>query len=470
MLIWVVAVVLVGGFGLLGHQAGAIRWGIGFVGAILGLALTGVLGGPVGAGLSMMGVKDVVDLAILPGVIVFSLLTLVFLGLGVAAHRPVDLHFKYRSDEPTRAAFERTNQALGLFVGLISGICVLFGVGNYVYRQGYLITQVTSDTGEATAIRHIAQLRTEMESTGWARTFAAMDNQPAKYYEVSDILGILHANPLVQGRAENYPPFLALGSQAEFAEIGSDAEFLKLIQGKPALSAVLNHPKAQAVIDSPTLRETFSKVDLKDFRKYLETGVSPRYEDEKILGRWRMDPGTVFTQLKRDRLNLSPADMRAVRAALGPVLSGATLVAYTDGRFSIKITPPAAPAPAPTDGAEAGGGGGAYGGAGGGGGAMSAQNAMMARYGMRPPPATPTPQAAPPVAPKAAKLPPGLEFIQNLKSFDGTWTRADGRYLLGVDAQGMKASLDASVNETGRLTWTIGSGERKFTVFFVRTS
>jgi hypothetical protein len=95
---------------------------------------------------------------------------------------------------------------------------------------------------------------------------------------------------------------------------------------------------------------------------------------------------------------------------------------------------------------------------------------MMARYGMRPPPATPTPQAAPPVAPKAAKLPPGLEFIQNLKSFDGTWTRADGRYLLGVDAQGMKASLDASVNETGRLTWTIGSGERKFTVFFVRTS
>jgi hypothetical protein len=458
MLIWVVAVVLVGGFGLLGHQAGAIRWGIGFVGAILGLALTGVLGGPVGAGLSLMGVKDVVDLAILPGVIVFSLLTLVFLGLGVAAHRPVDLHFKYRSDEPTRAAFERTNQALGLFVGLISGICVLFGVGNYVYRQGYLITQVTSDTGEATAIRYIAQLRTEMESTGWSRTFAAMDNQPAKYYEVSDILGILHANPLVQGRAENYPPFLGLGSQAEFSEIGSDAEFLKMIQGKPALAAVLNHPKAQAVLSSPTLRETFSKVDLKDFRKYLETGVSPQYEDEKILGRWRLDAGTVFTQLKRDRLNLSPADMRAVRAALGPVLSGATMVAYTDGRFSIKITPPAAPAPKPNEGAEAENS------------AMSAQNAMMARYGMRPPGAASTPQAAPVKVVKAPKLPPGLDFVQNLKSFDGTWTRADGRYQLGVDAQGMKVALDASINETGRLTWTFGSGEQKFTVFFVKTS
>lgn len=464
MLIWVVAVVLVGGFGLLGHQAGAIRWGIGFIGALLGLALVGVASGPVAAGLAMMGVKDFIDLSLLPGVIVFALPTLVFLGIGVAAHRPVDLHFKYHSDEPTRAAFDRMNQAIGLFVGLIAGIFVFFGVGNFVYRQGYLVTQVTSDNGEATPVRYIAQLRSEMESTGWARTFAAMDNQPAKYYEVSDILGILHANPLVQGRAENYPPFLSLGAQPEFTEIGSDAEFLKMIQGKPALAAVLNHPKAMAVINSPTLRETFSKVDLKDFRKYLETGVSPRYEDEKILGRWRMDPGTVLTQLKRDRLNLSPAEMRNVRAAIGPVLSGATLVAYTDGRFSIKIAaPPAAPAPA----ANPEGGEGAAANPG------SVQNAYMARYGLRPPGAggpQAAPQAAPAKAPKPVKLPPGIEFIQSLKSFDGTWTRADGRYLLGVDAQGNKVSLDAVVNETGRLTWTFGSGEQKFTVFFVRTS
>jgi len=457
MLIWVVAVVLVGGFGLLGHQTGAIRWGIGFIGAALGLALAGIAGGVVSAGLAMMGVKDYIDLALLPGVIVFSLLTIIFLVIGVAAHRPVELFFKYRSDEPTRAAFERMNQAIGLFVGLISGICVFFSVGNFVYRQGYLITQVTSDNGEATPVRYIAQLRGEMESTGWARTFAAMDNSPAKYYEVSDILGILHANPLVQGRAENYPPFLALGAQQEFAEIGSDAEFLKLIQSKPALSAMLNHPKAAAVLFSPTLRETFAKVDLKDFRKYLETGISPRYEDEKILGRWRMDPGTVFTQLKRERLNLSPAEMRSIRTALGPILSGATLVAYTDGRFSIKIAPVAAANP---EGGEAAAPSPA-----------ATQNAYMARYGLRPSSAgTPAVPAAQPKAAKVAKLPPGIEFIQGLKSFDGTWTRTDGRYVLGAELEGSKQSLDALVNDTGRLTWSFGTGEKKFTVYFVRTS
>jgi len=461
MLIWVVAVVLVGGFGLLGHQTGAIRWGIGFIGAALGLALAGIAGGVVSAGLAMMGVKDYIDLALLPGVIVFSLLTIIFLVIGVAAHRPVELFFKYRSDEPTRAAFERMNQAIGIFVGLISGICVFFSVGNFVYRQGYLITQVTSDNGEATPVRYIAQLRGEMESTGWARTFAAMDNSPAKYYEVSDILGILHANPLVQGRAENYPPFLALGAQQEFAEIGSDAEFLKLIQSKPALSAMLNHPKAAAVLFSPTLRETFAKVDLKDFRKYLETGISPRYEDEKILGRWRMDPGTVFTQLKRERLNLSPAEMRSIRAALGPILAGATLVAYTDGRFSIKIAPPAAPvAAANPEGGEAAAPSPA-----------ATQNAYMARYGLRPSSAgTPAVPAAQPKAAKVAKLPPGIEFIQGLKSFDGTWTRTDGRYVLGAELEGSKQSLDALVNDTGRLTWSFGTGEKKFTVYFVRTS
>lgn len=129
MLIWVVAIALVGGFGLLGHQAGAIRWGVGFIGAALGLMLAGVVSGLVGAGLALMGVKDFIDLTLLPGVIVFSLLTLIFLVIGVAAHRPVELYFKYRTDEQTRAAFERMNQAIGLFVGLISGICIFFSVG-----------------------------------------------------------------------------------------------------------------------------------------------------------------------------------------------------------------------------------------------------------------------------------------------------------------------------------------------------
>jgi hypothetical protein len=48
--------------------------------------------------------------------------------------------------------------------------------------------------------------------------------------------------------------------------------------------------------------------------------------------------------------------------------------------------------------------------------------------------------------------------------------RSEGRYLLNAEAGGEKLSFDALVNETGRLTWTIGKGEMKLPLFFVRTS
>jgi hypothetical protein len=455
MLIWVLAALLVGGFGLIGHQSGVIRWGLAFIGVAIGLGLTGVLGGPIGAGLAAMGVKDQIALDMLPGVITFLIFTLIFLGVGIALHRPVDHHFKYRSDEPTRQAFERTNQALGLFVGLLSGICVYFSVGKYIYHNGYLAVQTTSESAEATPVRYVAQLRQEMESTGWAKTFAAVDSTTTKYYDVADILGILHANPLVHGRAESYPPFLTLAEAPEFTDIGADAEYMKLLQEQPSLAAVLNNPKTQTILNSATVMEAFQKTDLKDFRQYLETGESPRYESEKILGHWRADPGAIFTTLKRQRLNLSPVEVRKIRETLTPILAGTTLTAYTDGRFTLKIAavapvetpaPDAAQTEAQTE-------------------VANSRSAYLARYGI-------TGQAAAPAqaAPKAAPTVSAPTAIPVIDAFEGTWVRTDGTYVLSGEMKGQKLTLEALVNETGRLTWTFGSGDKKLTVFFVRTS
>ena len=460
MLIWVLAAVLVGGFGLIGHQAGSIRSGIGLIGVGLGLALAGVLDGLVGSGLAGMGVQDQVALRLLPGPIVFLVFTVLFYGVGIAVHRPVEHHFKYRTDEPTRQAFERTTQATGLFVGLITGICVFFSVGSYVYRQGYLVVQTTNEAGEATPVRYIGQIRQDMDSSGWSKAFAALDSTPAKFYEVSDILGILHANPLVHGRVENYPPFLALSEAQEFTDIGGDQDYQKLLQDQAPLATLLNHPKTLAILGNSTHMETFSKLDLKDFRQYLETGVSPRYEDEKILGRWRMDPGPVFTALKRQRLNASPLEMKKLREILTPVLNGITLVAYPDGRIVLKMAAPAAPAapaePADATQTEAGQD------------PSAVRNSYLARYGIRPgAPAAPAAGAAPA---RPAAGPGSAVSIPVLKPIQGTWVRAGGRYQLMSEDGANKEVLDALVNETGRLTWTEGTGDKKITLFFVRTS
>ena len=72
MLIWVLAGLLVGGFGLVGHQSGAIRSGLGLIGAALGLALTGLLGGLLGPALAAMGVTDQIALKLLPGLFAFQ--------------------------------------------------------------------------------------------------------------------------------------------------------------------------------------------------------------------------------------------------------------------------------------------------------------------------------------------------------------------------------------------------------------
>jgi hypothetical protein len=457
MLIWVLAGLLVGGFGLVGHQSGAIRSGLGLIGAAIGLALTGLLGGLLGPALAAMGVTDQVALKLLPGLFAFLIVFGVFFGIGVAVHRPVEHHFKYRTDEPTRQSFERANQASGLFVGLVCGICVFFGVGKYIYRQGYLVVQTTSESGEATPVRYLGQIRQDMDATGWSKTFAALDTTPAKFYEVSDILGILHGNPLLHGRVENYPPFLALAEAPEFADIGGDQEYQKMLQEQPALAPMLNHPKTLAVLNNASLMDTFARLDLKDFRQYLETGVSPRYEDERILGRWRMDPGAVFTALKRSRLNASPAEMKKIREVLAPVLAGVTLVAYPDGKFVMKVAEVAAPAPAPeaaaTDAAQD---------------PSAVRNSYLARYGL-PPAGAPAAQAATAARPAGANQ-GGAISIPALASLDGSWMRSEGRYLLNAESGGEKLNFDALVNEAGRLTWTIGKGEKKLTVFFVRTS
>ena len=81
----------------------------------------------------------------------------------------------------------------------------------------------------ASPVSYLTQLRNDMAQSGWDKTFASLDRTPAQDYAIDDILGLIHANPLIQGRVQNYPPFLALGERSEFTELGADADFQKLL-------------------------------------------------------------------------------------------------------------------------------------------------------------------------------------------------------------------------------------------------
>ncbi len=454
MLIWLLVLVLVGGFAAIGFQTGSIRASVSLLGVVLGLLLAPLVGGLL---TPLFASAGVVWQQILPTVVGFVLVWAVGFGLGFVAHKPVELHFKYREDDSTRVSFERMNKALGVFVGMLAGVLVFLAVGKSVYAKGHLTTQLAAEAGEASPVSYVNQLRNDMAQSGWDKIFASLDRTPAQDYAIDDILGLIHANPLLQGRVQNYPPFLALGERSEFTDLGADADFQKLLQDRAGFTAIYTHPKSQAILGNAELRQLLLATDLKDLKTYLETGKSPKFDDEKLLGRWRADVGSTVTDARRKRTNLQPADLKALRFMLNTVLKQASLTAYTDGRYVLKVPVPVAPkADAAADAA-----------------AAPAADLLTARYGRRPgaPAAAPVVRAAPPMDPMAVAkkiLADGNKSGKGLAdlSTEGTWLRASDKYVLSSKKDGKEESHEASISEVGRLA--IPVPELKLTLFFVR--
>ena len=219
MYIWLLVLVLVFGMGGIGYALGSIRSSASFLGAILGLALAGPFGTLIAPLFPKMGTQHPVWLFCLPPFVAFAVVWLILLGAGFALDRPVGLHFKYRTDDATRKGYEALSQAGGLFIGLLTGVILLFAVGKRTVVAGYLTSQ-TSAEAEPFPISILNQVRSDMQSAGWDKTFAALDKTPKSFYEIADILGLLFHNPLIHGRAANYPPFLSLAEKPSSRKSG----------------------------------------------------------------------------------------------------------------------------------------------------------------------------------------------------------------------------------------------------------
>lgn len=449
MFAWLLAILLVGLFAGLGFGVGAIRSGCSTLGALIGLFAAGPLGSALRPLFPMMGTEHPIWLLTLPVLTAFLIVWLVVFGIGFFAHRPVELHFKYREDDQTRKGFEGMSQAVGLFFGLITGIMLFFTLGKLAYPAGYLTTQLPSDK-EHPAVDYLNKVRTDMASSGWDKVFAGLDRTPAQFYQVSDILGLVYQNPLAHGRVAAYPPFLGLSERQEFGDIASDNDLLNLLQTQVGFIQLSGHPKLQAVLKNEELTQQLLKTDLADFKAYVETGTSPIYAEEKILGRWKLDPASVFNSAKRSRLNITSAELLKLKTLVSDYLAGATLTAYTDNKLKLNIAPPApkpeaaaaAPAEATPQDATA--------------------NLLANRYGMRRPAApAPVQAAAKPAAPAGP--------IIDVTKFSGefTWKRYGDKYQVSGKGLGGAETVEASFSDSGRLV--IPLPELKMSLFFVRS-
>jgi hypothetical protein len=444
MLIWILALLLFAIAGACGYKLGAVRFGVSLIGLIVAAAVALPLGPYLKPLVPMAGFKNPVWSIVLPPAMVFLLAYFIFIGISFFVHRKVELHYKYQADDADRFGWERVNRAVGLWVGLVTGAVWLWLFGLVIYVAGYFTVQVSSDSTNTLYVRLLNQARQELSSTGLDKAVAPFDPMPRRYYEASDILGLVYQNPILVSRLSQYPPFLLMADRAEFQELAKDADFNQMLLSKADIVDLIKHPKVQAVVQNAEIVQELLGQDLKDLRAYLETGVSPLYEEEKILGKWRLDPWATMAQERKRHPDMSSTQMRQLKTVMTEIMPTVSITATTDKKLILKADgvgdklrqlfepPPPKVVAAPAQQMPS----------------MSPQ--MMQRYnqGRQPRGGGPAERAPVAIAPTKTNAPPPYMVL----SAQGAWERKGDKYeVKAQDEKGKSEKLEA-VAEDDRLT------------------
>ncbi|MBI4657474.1 MAG: CvpA family protein [Verrucomicrobia bacterium] len=448
MLIWTLAVLLVVIVCGLGYLQGALRLGVSIVGLFLSLMLAFPLSPLCARLVPLVGIKHPVWTVVWPPIWAFLILFLIFVGIAFFVQHRVNLYFKYRTDDLTRLRWERLNKRLGICLGCFMASVWLFVFGLVIHITGHFAVQVVSDDTSSMTFRYLSRAKQDLHATGLEKSVAVFDPMPATYYQVCDIIGLIYNNPILLNRLSQYPPFLSLGQRQEFQDIATDAEFNNLLQTKGDIAQILNHPKTQSVIYNSEIVQELLGQDLKDLRHYLESGKSPKFDDEKILGRWDLDFYATLAQERKKRPNLTASEMSRLKKTLTEALKTVTFMATTDKKVDLKVevseqvrqaiqaaTQAAQAAQAAAAGSPQFGGS-----------RMSPEYAQ--RYGLTGPSGSRSPSPPPQAAPTTPTASTNISFSQPIYSAQGSWERQGEKYQVKLqDEKGKSQSTLATADD-----------------------
>ena len=485
MMIWILGAVLVGLAATVGFFFGAIRSAVCLMGTIVAALFAGLVGGWMGGIVTMVGYTNPIWQHYLPPLVGFVVVSIVFSGIAFLVHHVVQKHYRNNTDDYTFARWERLNRRCGVTIGGVLGGVWLVLVGIVCYVPGYLSTQLADENEASSGLKLINGITHGAEETGLTRLVEYFQPATENHFLASDILGLVYNNPSIHSRLASYPPFLGFAEKPEVAELAKDAEVNSMIQSRAGLSQVLEHARIRAVADNPELVNELLSLDFKDLERYLRTGVSEKYKNEHILGRWRLNVRRSVAEMKMVGSEKLPAvEFNLLRKALNVYLDSMTIGFTTDNKAILKVKAKdeqkllqtvgrASATPAGGQGgAGAAGGGGGEGGAGSGGGltarsiaarALPQQPAadpsselLRSRYGL-----TGTggaggraqPLAAPlantsGVIPRApAKAPNSTALSPLMSSGEGGWSKSGDNYRLTISNDGKELGLDVLVKE-----------------------
>jgi hypothetical protein len=237
------------------------------------------------------------------------------------------------------------------------------------------------------------------------------------------VLGLLYQNPILLNRLAKYPPFLRANEDPTLADFGNDQEYMNLILSKSDIAQIMAHPRSLPLLTTAGLYMATTGAELSDLHEYLKTGKSAKYDDKKILGRWKLNVRATLAQARKKNPDMTSREMAGLRAST-PFLSTITLMATTDEKFFLQAGQPAAAEPAAP---------------------AAPVDPMAARYGLQVPRGRAVnPATAVPVRPQqpSRSVVPTLEG--KISATEGTWKLDMDRYELSLGARPVTAVVEGS--------------------------
>src|ERR1043166_8506876 len=286
MIMWIAAIALMALTIGLGYRAGAIRTAFSFIGLVVAAALAIPLGSLFYWVFPLVGLRNPLVPQFGAPVIAFFLVSFVFKAIAAFVHRKVDYHYRYNRQDAERAVWEVMHRRVGACVGALNGAVYFMVFALIVAVFGYTTIQIggPSESGSK-VLSFLGKSAEDLQSTHMDKVVASFNPAPEKYFETADILGLLYHNRNLIDRLENYPVFAAMAEEPIYKSLGADRELQAMLRGKTSFAEILDNPRVQEVITNSDIMTRINEFDLPDINQYLQTGVSKKFEKERLQER-----------------------------------------------------------------------------------------------------------------------------------------------------------------------------------------
>jgi hypothetical protein len=342
MTIWLLALVLLASLAGLGYRQGAIRVGFSFIGILLGALLAWPLGKFLKPAILALGVKNPVVPGWVGPVVVFVIISIIFKVCALMVHQKVDVYYKYKAGDLRLALWERLNARTGLCVGLLNGTAYLVLIVAMIYPWSYWTYQLGGSAQDPKWMKILNRLGQDIQNTGFSKVARALDPMPKVWYDSADLASLIYLNPLLEARLSRYPAYFTLAERPEFQDLATDKEFLALRSRQAPIMDVLGYAKVANMLQDPNLLKAVwdtTAPDMQDLRTYLETGKSPKYDPNKLLGHWRFNCRIALSLMVKAKPNINSIEMKKLKAAVLASYSKTTFVAKPDHSCTFKHLP-----------------------------------------------------------------------------------------------------------------------------------